>query len=59
MQSILELMKLDVHGVELAVNEEKQIEGILKTQSTRIDERREAKRPSKILHVGGNDGLEV
>ena len=57
MKAIAELMELKIHGVKFAVNEEEKVEGVAKAKAEGIDQRRETKRPTKVLHVRCNDGL--
>ena len=57
MKAIPEVVELKIHRVQFAENEMKKIEGVAKAAAARIDHRREAKRPTEVLHVGNNDGL--
>ena len=57
MQPISEIVQLQVHGVEFAVDEEEEIEGVAKANAARVDERGETKRPSEILYVRNHDRL--
>ena len=56
-KAILEIVELNVHRVKFSVNEVKEIKGVAKAESERIDQRRKTKRPTQILYVGRDDGL--
>lgn len=58
-KAILEIVELNVHRVKFSVNEVKEIKGVAKAESERIDQRRKTKRPTQILYVGRDDGLYI
>ena len=51
METIMKSMELQVHSIDFAENESKQIEGVAEAKADRINHGRETKSPAQILHV--------
>ena len=57
MQTIPEVVQLQVAGVEFPVDEDEEIKGVAKANPARVDERRKTKRPTQVLYVRNHDRL--